>query len=93
LSDLFLQVDLPQQPLAEVVVVVDPHPGPFLRQLATANTNNKDSSSSSSSKRSACDSDCLPRLLQQLQQLQELGWIDRVVLADATGCDVLKVLQ
>jgi hypothetical protein len=33
----------------------------------------------------------MPELLQQLQQLQELGWIDRVVLADATGCDAVKV--
>jgi hypothetical protein len=94
------QVDLPQRPLAEVVVVVDPHPGPFLRQLAAAaaesvadtkTTSKSHSSSSAGGSSSSSTSGGLPALLRQLQQLQELGWVDRVVVARAKGSEAVEV--
>ncbi|WIA18791.1 hypothetical protein OEZ85_003475 [Tetradesmus obliquus] len=92
-----MQVDLPQHPLAEVVVVVDPHPGPFLRHLAApADTNtagnrpSSGSSSSGSSSNSSASGDGLPALLQQLQQLLELSWVDRVVVAGAKGNETVQ---
>jgi hypothetical protein len=55
--------------------VVDPHPGPFLRQLCTV----------------SC-SESLPLLVKaQVEKLQALGWVDRVVMGDAAGSAEVEV--
>jgi hypothetical protein len=98
-----LQLDQPQYPLTEVVVVVDQHTGFFLRQLA--NLPGHSSSSSGRSSAGGRDSDsstpadggCSPggwmlqELLSRLKVLQALGWVDRVVLADPEGKSAIKV--
>lgn len=72
-------MELPSCPLAEVVVVVDQHTGPFLRQLSTVPSSDNTTSS------------MLLSLLSQLDNLVSLGWVDRVVLADLAGSAAVKV--
>jgi len=166
-----MQLDSPSYPLAEVVVVVDPHPGPFLRQLSAwsasasahpgrtpeevpfkqaaaqeprraaaageaaalqnpdqadatsaqqshygstaddqleatgcdrssrSSGNSGSSSSSSCSSSGSCSSSCqqqpeaLQPLLTELRKLQELGWVDRVVVADSAGSSAVSAVN
>ena len=65
----------PSYPVSEVVVVIDPHPGPFMRQLSTVTPSKH-----------------LPLLVkEEVEKLQALGWVDRVVLADAAGSAEVEV--
>lgn len=73
-----VQVDTARYPVAEVLVVVDAHQGPFIRQLSTLPT-------------AMPVADMLSELLEELERLQSLGWIDKVVVADIVGCQAVRV--
>lgn len=97
------QVDLPKHPVAESVVVVDPHPGTFLRQVHSRSMQTHQQPLCSSTA-SGCKIDAsqvsdsghepgarLQHLLHLLKRLQALGWIDRIVVANAKGSEKAQV--